>query len=291
MTAIGRHPLFNLLGSIGNLMVAIAFLSPAVANAAKAQEQIHALGFAGTGKVLWKAGDSALHKSSDAGRTWEAVTLPKLPKKSAITEISFPYNRSGGLYIAGPGMGVWASNDAGRTWTDRSKGLPAKNVVALSGHATQADTVYAYVKDKGIFKSDDGGATWQKMDKGPRQAINSFVHSNMEGSMQTGWLFAATSKGVKRSMDCFCGWHDAGSLNGKFIATAYDAKEPKRVYAATSDSVYRSEDGGEEWEKISAPAKQITGLVATPAGELFAAASGKLFKSTDKGKTWESIDA
>src|SRR3546814_15414001 len=72
------------------------------------------------------------------------------------------------------------------------------------------DTVYAVVAEQGIYRSEDGGAGWRMMDKGPEAEIQRIIHSNLEGSMQSGWLFAATDRGVYRSMDCFCGWRNAG---------------------------------------------------------------------------------
>lgn len=291
MTVIKKRSLLSLLGNIGILLIALVWTTKTNASVSNAQGQTTALGFQESSQMLWKGNKQTLQKSSDAGRTWSPVTLPALPSKSTITGITFPQKSGDALYIAGFGMGVWHSSDAGRSWTNRSKGLPSKNVVALTSHATLPETVYAYVKDKGIFKSDDTGTNWQLMDRGPKPPISFFIHSDMPGSMQTGWLFAATSKGVKRSMDCFCGWHDAGSLSGKFVATAFDRRESKRVYAATETGVYRSESGGEEWVKLSAPSNKISAMAASASGTLFIVASGQIFQSRDMGGTWERTDA
>ena len=105
--------------------------------------------------------------------------------------------------------------------------------------------------------------------------------------MQTGWLFAATPGGVRRTMDCFCGWRPAGKLpEGQVLDVAYDPRQPKRVYASTDQGLFRSGDGGETWEVVSA--HLITGaLAADGAGTLFAVArNGTVLRSADQGLSW-----
>lgn len=240
----------------------------------------------GSGSLLEAAGNG-LYRSTDEGRTWS-----RLPASARGRITSIAVAAKGGIvYVAGPGAGVLRSDDGGRRWTAADKGLPGKDVLALATHATQPGTVYAYVAKRGIFRSEDGGGHWKLMDGGPREPIQRLVHSNMAGSMQTGWFFAATDRGVSRSMDCFCGWRDAGALGRPATALAYDLKEPQRVYVATGDGLYMSENGGEKWERVNAPAADITALAAAPSGVLYAAtASGILFRSADRARSWAPVD-
>ena len=130
------------------------------------------------------------------------------------------------------------------------------------------------------------------MDAGPRDRILQFVHSNMPGSMQTGWFFAATAKGVRRSMDCFCGWRDAGGLARSISVVAYDPSETRTIYAASPGAFSVSTDGGEHWGDLPAPGSVTTALIVTPAGVLYAAVGeGELFRSADRGHSWIRIDA
>src|SRR3546814_7687084 len=91
-----------------------------------------------------------------------------------------------------------------KSWSHVDRGLPSRDVIAFAAHSAVPDTVYAVVAEQGIYRSEDGGAGWRMMDKGPEAEIQRIIHSNLEGSMQSGWLFAATDRGVYRSMDCFC---------------------------------------------------------------------------------------
>ena len=273
------------------LVAALTLIAATVTTrAAAAQTPLVALVAAGSGQELFKAEAHALYRSSDEGRHWQAVKLPNAAT-GAIASVALAADRDDVLYVAGPGLGVWRSQDAGRTWVAKNTGLPSAAVQAITTHADQADTVYAYLPSKGIYRSDDAGDHWRLMDAGPREPIVRFVHTNMAGSMQTGWLFAATAKGVARSMDCFCGWRDAGALKTGVTAVAYDPSEPKRVYAITDQGLSVSENGGEQWSQARSPGAEIAALAVGDRGILYAAdRQGTLFRSSDHGQSWLRVD-
>lgn len=255
-----------------------------------AQGRIVALAFDATSQTLFKAYPRALYRRVSDGN-WERISLSAAIERGRINAVSTAAHREGVIYIAGLGLGVLRSEDAGKTWAARNAGLPSRDVVAFASHADQPDTVYAYVSGKGIFRSEDAGGHWRLMDAGPREKIVQLTHSNLPGSMQTGWLFAATTKGVERSMDCFCGWRDAGDLARVVKTVAYDPHEPKRVYAAADADLLVSADGGEQWSSVKAPGVDISALAVTTSGTLYAAiGEGALFRSDDHGQTWQHRD-
>lgn len=286
-----RHYLWRLLGMVAIIAVLAAQSLAGAAEPAPGTERIVALKFDHASGTLLKATAKTLSQSSDQGSTWTRIALPPSAAKSNLAAVATATGNKSVLYVAAPGVGVLRSKDGGRNWSAANNGLPNRSVVALVTHAEQPDTVFAYVTGKGIFRSQDGGAQWRLMDKGPRANIAQFFHSNMPGSMETGWLFAATSEGVRRSMDCFCGWHKAGELTGKVNAVAYDPDEPKRVYAATAKGMFVTEDGGEQWTSMKSPESTVTTLTAAPSGVLFAGGNGNVFRSRDRGQTWEKVNA
>ncbi len=291
-SAFFRRSLVRMAGMLMLLIVMLAVYGESHAGQANATpDRIIALGLDDAGNALLKATANALYRSGDEGLTWTQIALPPAASKHDIAAVTASARNKNVWYLAGPGFGVLRSADGGQSWTARNDGLPSRKVAALATHADQADTVYAYVIGKGIFRSEDAGAHWRLMDKGPRGEIRQFVHSNMPGSMQTGWLFAAASKGVRRSMDCFCGWQDAGALATAVQAVSYDPRQPKRVYAATQKGLSVSSDGGEQWTSMKAPAAGIAALAGSSSGVLYAAAGNSLFRSRDQGATWEKIDA
>lgn len=252
-----------------------------------------ALDYDAAGRRLLKAHPHALLQSADGGASWEAVPLPPSAREDRIATVATPAESGGVLYIAGPGLGVLRSEDAGRTWVSRGKGLPSEDVAAFATHADQPLTLYAFVPEGGIFRSEDAGESWKRMDGGPGGPIRQLFHSDMKGSMQSGWLFAATPEGVRRSMDCFCGWRPTGEIPpGEVLDVAYDPRQPERVYVATSNGLFRSDDGGEGWNRIAVDGPAPTALAVDASGALFAAArEGTLLRSADQGQNWERVGA
>ena len=109
------------------------------------------------------------------------------------------------IYASGPGIGVLRSDDGGQNWQPVNTGLPSLDVTALALHSFRRETLYAWVRDDGIYRTEDGGATWTRMpDQGPPdKEVRGLTHSTLPGSMNTGWLYAATPTGAYLSMDCF----------------------------------------------------------------------------------------
>jgi photosystem II stability/assembly factor-like uncharacterized protein len=291
-TRSSLHSLWRQLGVVAVFAAVLAGQGLAgAAESAVSKDRVTALEFDRATATLLKATAKTLSQSGDDGRTWTKIALPPSAAKSDMATVAMSAGNKDVLYVAAPDFGVLRSKDGGNSWTAANQGLPSRSVIALTTHAEQPDTVYAYVADKGIFRSQDAGANWRLMDRGPREKITQFVHSNMPGSMETGWLFAATSEGVRRSMDCFCGWHKAGELKGKVDAVAYDPDEPQRVYAASAKGMFVSNDGGEQWTGMKSPGPAMTTLTAAPSGVLYAGGNDGLFRSRDRGQTWEKVDA
>jgi photosystem II stability/assembly factor-like uncharacterized protein len=241
--------------------------------------------------ALLKAYAHALYRSTDQGKSWQKIAVAPL-KDGQISSFAVSPAGKGILYIAGPGVGVLRSDDGGSTWIERNEGLGNRDVIAVAAHTTQPETAYAVLGDHGVYRSQDGGRSWRLMDRTSQQGLRQMIHSNMAGSMQTGWLFAATSKGIRRAMDCFCLWQTAGKLDGQAYAVTYDPGEPKHLYAATDKGLFSSSDGGENWVQMKSPTSGIVALAFTRSGHLFAVdADSDLYRSDDGGAQWTKADA
>lgn len=223
--------------------------------------------------------------------THERVTISLPAEVEQVTAVVAQAGSSGAIYLAAPGTGVLHSVDGGKSWDLRNKGLPSKEVTGLIRHAKQPDTLYAVIPETGVFRSENAGGDWQLMDGGPENMTDIIIHSDMPDSMQTGWIFAATTAGVSRSMDCFCLWREAGTLTGEIAGLSYDPNQPAHIYAATDKGVFRSQDGGENWESVGGPKLDVTALLVTISGDLYAGTrTGELFKGADQAKRWEQLD-
>lgn len=238
---------------------------------------------------LYRAGAQSLQHSGDGGESWRSIALPEAAARGKIATVATTAADQDALYLAGPGLGAWKSSDGGKSWSDLTAGLPSANVVALTPHSTQPNTIYAVVADAGIYRSQDAGKSWRLMHKGPRASaqITGLVHSNMEGSMESGWLFAATNEGVYRTMDCFCLFELVGELGGATSTVAFDRDTPAEVYAAVGEEVFRTTDGGQEWASIGKAGGEVVAL-AHAANTVYALrADGRLMQSQDGGGSWK----
>lgn len=255
--------------------------------------EVVVLDFDAAGKRLLKAYPHALYRSGDGGATWQPIPLPASAQEGQIAAVTTPADAPGTLYIAGAGLGVMRSEDEGKSWVAVHKELPSQDVRAFATHVDQPNTLYTFLGEEGVFRSEDAGETWTRMDGGPGVPVEKVFHSDMEGSMQSGWLFAATPEGVRRSMDCFCGWRPTGELpGGEVFDVAYDPRTPQHVYAATAAGLFRSVDGGEAWEPVSGTTEAKALAIDPQSGALYAAMNdGTLRRSADQGRTWELIGA
>ncbi len=151
---------------------------------------------------LFKAA-GGLFRSTDKGQHWQALPLPAVFQPEKFTLVATTAAAPSRLYAAGPGAGIIRSDDRGNRWRSVSAGLPTQDVAAFTVHSFQPDMLYAGIDGQGVFRTEDGGGRWQKMDAGPPARMVLLAHSTLAGSMNTGWLYAATPEGPYLSMDCF----------------------------------------------------------------------------------------
>ena len=210
--------------------------------------------------------------------------IPLPPSDSGAQPRSMAKGGDESLYLAGPGLGIWRYDEASKRWQSLNDTLPDLGVTAIAAHATQPDTLYAYLGDGGMFRSRDDGAEWVKVDNGPREPVQAFLHSDMPGSMESGWLFAGTTRGVARSMDCFCFWGDAGELRGTVSAIDYDPSAPENVYAVIEGDLHHNSDGGETWAGLEIP-QAVTALTFSPTERLVVGTeNGELLSQNASGE-------
>jgi photosystem II stability/assembly factor-like uncharacterized protein len=70
-----------------------------------------------------------------------------------------------------------------------------------------------------------------------------------------------------------------------------DLHDPKVLYAATRDGLFKSTNGGETWKLLGKELKNLAAVTVNPRKptEVFVATSeGIIFKSVDGGATWVS---
>ncbi len=181
----------------------------------------------------------------------------------------------GGRHV-GYGDGIYLSEDAGKSWTN--KGLKkSEHISKIIVHPTNGNIVWVAAQgplwskggERGVYKTTDGGTTWKK------------------------------TLGDEE-------WTGATDL-------LIDPRDPNRLYAATwqrhrtvaaymgggpGSAIYRSDDGGETWQKLSRglPNQDMgkIGLAISPQQPdvIYAAIelerrTGAVYKSYDRGASWQ----
>ena len=267
----------------GFCVLTLAILMPALAQPANAAQPVKALTISSSGALLVLRDSGLLAIEGD---TSTEIALPAIDQEAQATSLA--KGADGNLYLAGPGLGVWRYDSSGESWQSLSDTLPNLGVTAMAAHATQPETLYAYLGNDGMFRSRDGGAEWVKVDSGPQETVQAFLHSDMPGSMESGWLFAGTTRGVSRSMDCFCFWSDAGDLRGTVSAIGYDPAAPENVYAVIEGQLHHSADGGETWTSLKTP-KSVTALAFTPTQGLVVGTSNGNLLARGAADEWTPV--
>ena len=132
---------------------------------------------------LWApGGDRGLYKTTDGGKTWNAVltidentgvTDVVMDPRDPDTLVAASYQRRRHVFTlidGGPGSGVHKTTDGGKTWKKVTSGLPKEEMgrIGLAIAPTEPDTLYALVetaaanKAGGTFRSTNRGESWEK---------------------------------------------------------------------------------------------------------------------------------
>jgi hypothetical protein len=187
--------------------------------------------------TVFAATSSGLLKSSDGGLTFKPTAL----SGTAVHRLEWP----GPALVAATGRGVVVSMDSGITFSDSGSGLPAGDVraLALSSFFSMDPVLFAGVGSEGVFRSGDRGRTW--------------TPAGLDGETVTdlAWLgpflYAVTANGLFRSEDMGRAWTPlkkglkAAPTRVLFPLMPTSGME---VFLGTVRGVYRSPNGGTDWQ-------------------------------------------
>ncbi|HEY8022019.1 MAG TPA: glycosyl hydrolase, partial [Thermoanaerobaculia bacterium] len=239
--------------------------------------------FGSTGGGVWK--------TTDGGGTWKSVSDGFFGGSIGAVAVApsdpnVVYAGTGEETLRGnvsPGSGFWRSSDAGKSWT--FLGLAdSQQVARIRVHPKDPDLVYAAVlghafgpsETRGVYRSRDGGRHWERI------------------------LYAGPDAGaVDLAMD-------PGNPRVLFAATWRVRRSPYSFDSGGPGSaLWRSADGGDHWQELTAAPRDATGLPKGTLGRIgvavspadprtvyaiVEAAEGGVFRSTDGGDTWQKTN-
>ncbi|MBE0646041.1 MAG: T9SS type A sorting domain-containing protein [Bacteroidetes bacterium] len=228
--------------------------------------------------VLWGGGNQGAYSSTDQGTTWVLSSAP-----TSIRSIA--QHPSGDLFICtGGAEGIYRSTDDGGSWTamDMSGARVGGECISFnaSGRGFAASTT-------GVFTSTDGVEAWQPRNAGLLAGRILAMAELPNGEL----LVDLESVGLHRSTDHGQSWQWIDE--GISIYTIHTLLvRDDRIYAASSDWLYSSTDGGMTWVRLNSNAQFETcyDVLMDNEGAIYIAKQNGIMFSSDGGAHWETRD-
>lgn len=152
-----------------------------------------------------------------------------------------------------------------------------------------------------VFESQDAGATWTRLallGKHEDLVIDHIMTDPKDPKrlIVGAWIVDHPDGGLFISEDGGHSWYDQAEMHGQSVRSmTRSLSNPKVLVAGTLEGVYRSDDNGTHWHRISPPASteihEIESVAIDPVNpEVIYAGTWHLpWKTTDGGKTWQSM--
>ncbi|HQR35779.1 MAG TPA: hypothetical protein PLK30_23780 [Blastocatellia bacterium] len=237
------------------------------------------------------------------------------------------------------GDGVYKSTDAGKTWQHTGL-KDSHHVARIIVHPANPDVVYVAAmghlfspnEERGVFKTTDGGKTWKRVlyvnDR--TGAIDLVINRNdpnvlyaaMYECMRDPWRIQDGGPGsaIYKTTDGGANWKKLetglpGGTIGRIGLDLYQ-KNPNTLYAVVDNrnvkagtenrpaliggEVYRTDDGGVSWRKVSADKDDVSRKSGYAFNQIRVAVDNpdrafitgsNLIETTDGGKTWAGLAA
>tara|TARA_B100001287_G_scaffold266254_1_gene259993 strand:+ start:2343 stop:5738 length:3396 start_codon:yes stop_codon:yes gene_type:complete len=251
-----------------------------------------------------------------------------------ISDIAIDPKNSNTWYVAVGSGGLWKTNNAGTTWIPLTEDEAFYSTGCVTVDPSNNSTIWLGTGENvggrhvgighGIFKSDDAGSSWKQMGLKKSEHISKIIvhpdNSNIIWVAAQGPLWSSGGqRGLFKSVDGGKTWKNTLEINKWTGVTdlVIHPKNPNILYAASwqrhrnvaafmgggpGTSIYKSVDGGDNWEKIDngLPKENLgkIGLAISPMKPevLYAAVEmerkkGGFFKSVDAGGSWKKMSA
>jgi photosystem II stability/assembly factor-like uncharacterized protein len=178
-------------------------------------------------------------------------------------------------------------------------GPPGGDVRSLAADPRDPRVVYLGTADGVLYRSDDAGSRWSRLSPGfPQRGMSlDDLVVGPDGTLFVGyWEVQGAGGGVARSADGGRSFTVLTGVAGQGVrALAQAAGSPQVLVAGTLAGVFRSEDGGESWRRVSpeghAEIRNVNSVAIDPrdARVAYAGTWHLPWKTSDAGATWRPV--
>jgi photosystem II stability/assembly factor-like uncharacterized protein len=285
--------------------------------------------------AFYAATTTGVFRSDDAGTSWRDIKRD-LPMKAAWQITSG--HRPGEVWLGGEPAVLYHSLDRGETWTP-VEGLnshPTRKHWQPGGGGLIVHTILLHPDDPadvdvaisvaGFLHSSDGGLSFEVRNAGlpefagpddPREKkdVSQCVHKVVRHPARPELLFQQNHVNVWRSADHGRSWgkisdglpttfgFPIGILKSAphsiFVIPGNDASEQAGPYIAGQLAVYRSDDEGASWKRLTRGLPEVEKLnvyrdgmwtdALPESGVYFGTSAGVAYCSTDRGESWQVL--
>jgi photosystem II stability/assembly factor-like uncharacterized protein len=195
---------------------------------------------------------------------------------------------------------ICAFGSGARQWS--VLGPDGGDVRSLAYDPQNPDRVFLGTSTGVIFVSDDGGHNWSRFAKlgaGDDYVLDhmAFDPQNSKNIFVSAWSVQDQSAGdIFRTRNGGKDWEALPGMHGKSVrAMAVSASDNKVIVAGALDGVYRSNDGGNNWQRISSNdgvVKNIESIAVDPKDPnvVYAGTWHLAWKTSDGGANWQHIN-
>ncbi|HEU4521663.1 MAG TPA: hypothetical protein VFT12_06655 [Thermoanaerobaculia bacterium] len=217
-----------------------------------------------SGRTVYAGSVAGLYRTDDAGKKWYPVSNEDL----VISSVVLHPKRPGRVIIGVEGDGVYVSDDKATTFARRSEGLHNLRITSIAADPERKERVYAAVAfggaASGIYRSDDAGRNWKRVSTTPIPEVLSLIIAAKE-SAEVPFL-AGTEKGFFWSNDGV-EWTQAPPSHFPIRVNKIVRFNRNRSFAATSEGVFTTRDGGKEWYRLASSLDKAADIVVGTVGE------------------------
>jgi len=277
------------------------------------------VGAAGGG--VWKSVDGAVTFKSVFDKYCQSIGAIAIDRQNVKT-VWVGTGESWVRNSVSVGDGIYKTTDGGDTW--QNMGLPqSEHIARIVIDPHHDDTVYVAATghlwdsnpERGVYRTRDGGKNWQRVlfvndstgcaDLAIDPEDPNTLYASMWQFRRKPWSFTSggPGSGLYKTTDGGDHWRrlTTGLPTGDLgrCAVSVSPASPKRVYAlveAKASAIYRSDDQGESWTKLSTAAGVVSRpfyfsyIIADPKepDRVYKPSTG-LSVSDDAGKTFSPI--